>query len=213
MPVKHLGDRAARVDQHQLGRSATDVENQRGIVTRLDQGVAAEDSQTRFLLGGDDVEVDAGFLQRTGDKGRAVRGAPARLGRDRARQRDVAALQLVGANAQRSDRAFDRGIRQLAARRQSFTQAHDAREGVNDGKAAALRPRDQQPAIVGPQVQRGKGLRIRPPPPGGAGRSRTGRRLGLPVRPSGGNIPHRRISLFLFCRRGHDRPSGAWDGT
>ena len=37
------------VDQHQLGRAAADVEDQRGAVARLEQLVAAEHGKPRFL--------------------------------------------------------------------------------------------------------------------------------------------------------------------
>ena len=37
---------------------------------------------------------------------------------------------------------------------QAFAQTDDAAEGIDDAKAVARRPGDQQPAIVGPQIER-----------------------------------------------------------
>ncbi|PAV93120.1 hypothetical protein WR25_05087 [Diploscapter pachys] len=166
--------------------------------------MAAEHRQPRLFLGGDDVEVDAGFRERARDEILPVARPPARFGRDRARERDVAALQLVGADAQRGDGAFDRGVAQPAGRGEAFAEAHDARKGVDDGEAIALRPGDQQPAIVGAEVERGKGLRIGPATALRSARRRTGRR-GLPVRHSGGTIPHSRgdfLSVSVLPSRG-----------
>ena len=40
------------------------------------------------------------------------------------------------------------------SRAEAFAQAHDAAEGIDDPKAVLDRPRNQQPAVVRPQVQR-----------------------------------------------------------
>ena len=62
VPVEDARAPARRdIDQHQFGRSAADVEDQRRAVARLEQRMAAEHRQPRFLLGGDDVERDAGL--------------------------------------------------------------------------------------------------------------------------------------------------------
>src|SRR3954466_6263230 len=66
-PAFDLGDRiAVSVDEDELGRAAgaagagaggapADVEDEGGAVARLEQAVAAEHRQPRFLLGGDDL--------------------------------------------------------------------------------------------------------------------------------------------------------------
>src|SRR3546814_1052969 len=98
----------------------------------------------------------------------AIDGAAARLGRDRARQGDVAANRLVGANRERGDGAVYRRVADPAAAVQPFAQANDAGKGVDDDKFTILRPRDQQPAIIGAAVDRALTLRSRER--GGAGR-------------------------------------------
>ena len=148
------GCRLALLDQHQLGRSAADVEDQRRPVARLEQLVAAEHRQPRFLLRGDDLQRDAGLALDPVDEIAAVDGAAAGLGRDRARQGDMAAPELVGADRQRLDRPVHRSLGEIAAGRQALAQPDDAREGVEHGEAAVARARDQQPAIVGAEVER-----------------------------------------------------------
>src|SRR3546814_6361385 len=51
----------------------------------------------------------------------------------------------------------------------SDLQPDDARKGVDDDQLAVLRPRDQQPAVVGAEIDRTIALRSRER--GGAGRS------------------------------------------
>ena len=63
-------------------------------------------------------------------------------------------LHLVAANAQRVDRPHHGGIAQPAGDRHAFSQPDDARERVDHAKAFAGRPRDQQAAIVGAEVER-----------------------------------------------------------
>ena len=55
-----------------------------------------------------------------------------------------------------------------AAARQALAQPDDAREGVDDGEAAVGRARDQQPAIVGAEVDRAISVTVRLPPRRGA---------------------------------------------
>ena len=124
----------------------------------LEQDVAAEHRQPGLLLRGDDVECDAGFLAHPLDEVGAVFGAAAGLGRDRAGEEDVAALELVGADLERAHRPVHRRIAQPPARRQPFAQAHHAAEGVDHDERVALGPRDQQAAVVGTEIDRGIGL-------------------------------------------------------
>ena len=79
------------VDQHQLGRAAADVEDQRRPIAGLEQLVAAQDGEPRFLRGLDDVEHDAGLVAHPLGELAAVGGTAAGFGGDRARERDVAA--------------------------------------------------------------------------------------------------------------------------
>src|SRR3546814_2623572 len=72
--------------QHQFGRSAANVEDERGAVARLQQRVAAQHRQPRLLLRADDVEGDAGFAIDALDEFGPVGGAAARLRRDRSEE-------------------------------------------------------------------------------------------------------------------------------
>ena len=60
----------------------------------------------------------------------------------------------------RLERAPDRRFAQPAGQRQPLAEPNDARERVDDPESLGGRPRDQQPAIVGAQIQR----RISPAP-------------------------------------------------
>ena len=97
--------------------------------------------------------------------------------------------------AERLDRARDRRLADAAGRRHPLAEPDDAGERIDDAEAVAGRARDQQPAIVGAEIERGIGraaviaaalravvTRIaigRPPPPPGlaavGARSRAGR--------------------------------------
>ena len=156
------------VDQHQLGRSAADVEDQRRAVARLEQLVAAEHGKARFLGGFDDVENDSRLVAHPVRELTSVAGAAACLGRDRARERDVAAPQLVRANRQRSDRPVHRLVGQRAGARQPLAQPDDSRKCVDHGEPAFARPSDEQPAIVGAEIDRGISMPLRLPLRSGA---------------------------------------------
>ena len=73
---------------------------------------------------------------------------------------DIAALQLFRANLQRAQRAVHRFVTQPPGLGQPFAQPHDSAESVNHDKVFPLRARDQQAAIVGAKVDRGKGLAV-----------------------------------------------------
>ena len=88
--------------------------------------------------------------------GAVDRGA-AGLGGDQARAGDAAVAHLVAADGQRLDRARDRGVADAAGRRDALAQPDDAGERVDDAEAVAGRARDQQPAIVGAEIERGIG--------------------------------------------------------
>ena len=117
-PGDDAGRFLAMVDQHQFGRSAADVENQRRPAAGLEQFVTAQYGEPRFFLGRDDLERDPGLVAHPVDEFLAIFGTAARLGRDRARQGDVAAAQFVGADRQGADRAVHRRVAKPAADRQ-----------------------------------------------------------------------------------------------
>ena len=139
--------------------------------------------------------------------------AAARLGRDRARQRDVAALAACRrrpAARRACGRSPRRDSRPLAA---SPSPSRTIREKASiTANPLALRPRDQQPAIVGAEIERGIVPRLGPACPRlgradlGAGRAGSGVRR---ARHPGGAIPHQHSLAYVLPSRPM-RPSGAW---
>ncbi len=124
----------------------------------------------------------------------AIGGAAAGLGGDVAAARDAPKGDLAGADLERVERARDRLLGQRAGRGQPFAEPDDAREGVDDAKAAAGRPRHQQPAIVGAEIERGDGgAKAR------GERQRSDRAVGSP--PAAG-CAHADRTARKFCRHG-----------
>ena len=155
--------------------------------------MAAEHRQPRFFLRRDDLQRDPGLAPHPVGEFLAVGGAAARLGGDRARQRDVAAAELVGAHRQRPDRAVHRRVGQAPRLRQTLAQPDDARESIDHGEAALDRASDQQPAIVGSKVERAIGVAHAPPPRGRDDIGRTPRLRGC--RRDGDTLRHVFLSL------------------
>ena len=185
-------------DQHELGRAAADVEDQRRPAAGLEQFVAAEHRQPGFFLRRDDVERDPGFAAHPLDELAAVDRAATGLGGDRAGDADVAADQLVGADRQGADRAVHRLLAELAGLAQTLAEADDARESVDDGETLVDRAGDEEPAIVGAKVERAIGVARRTAPLA----SRDSRRAAPSWRgrPSGDRLRHRNHALFLRLR-------------
>ena len=90
-----------------------------------------------------------------GEELRAVARGAAGFGRDRRARVTPRGPHLVAADAQRLQRALDRGFGERAALRQPLAEPDDAGERVDDAKPRIGRPRDQQAAIVRAQVQGG----------------------------------------------------------
>ena len=167
--------------------------------------MAAEHGEPRFLLGRDDLEADAGLAPDPLDEMAAVDRAAAGLGRDRAGEADPAALQFLGADAQRGDGAVHRGFGQLAGRRHALAHAHHPRKGVDHGEAVIARAGDEQAAIVGAEIDRAIGVARRP----FAGRRALGKRgdgfWSGRLRSRGGLLRHR-TDFSLSYRFGRPRP-------
>ena len=146
----------AAVEPQELGAAAADVDQQHVLGRRIDQRQAAEQREQRLLLVRQDLEGEPGDPLDPGEELDAVARAPAGLGRDAAQPADVVARDDPGADPQRRDRARDRPLVEPAAARDALAEPHDAREAVDDLEAVVVqRPRDQQPAVVGPEVERG----------------------------------------------------------
>ena len=76
------------------------------------------------------------------------------FGRDQPQALGLPGPDLVAANAQGGDGAFDRGLADAAGRRDALAEPDDPRERIDHAKAVAGRTGDQQAAIVGAKVQR-----------------------------------------------------------
>ena len=85
---------------------------------------------------------------------RRVVSQPAGLRGNQARPRNLMVPHLGGTDLERTDRALDRLLGQPATGRNALAKADDARECVDDLETTRRRPRHQQPAVVGAQIER-----------------------------------------------------------
>ena len=105
------------VDQHQLGRAAADIEDQRRAVAGLEELVAAKDGKPRLFRRLDDVERDAGLVA---DALGEIAPLVARRQASVATERESETLrrpQLVGADRKRADGAVHRVLGESAGPR------------------------------------------------------------------------------------------------
>src|SRR5262249_47576267 len=142
---------------HYLRRAAADIEQNRAISLRIDQRRAASCSEPRFRLAIDDFERKAQFVRDTTEKLHAVLGRATSFCRDQAGAGHALVLHLVAANGQRCYRARNGGVAQAPRRLHAFTQSNAAGKCIYDAKAFSGWTRHQQPAIVGPEIERGIG--------------------------------------------------------
>uniref|UniRef100_A0A0N4ZJK1 PE-PGRS family protein n=1 Tax=Parastrongyloides trichosuri TaxID=131310 RepID=A0A0N4ZJK1_PARTI len=194
----------------QFGRAAADVDHQHRLGARIEQVQATRDRQGGFLGRIDDPEPQAGAAPHPLDEGGAVLGHAAGLGGDGGQAVGIDALahQALGAQGQGVIGPVHRPIVQAAGARQALAQAHDAAEGIHHAKAVTRRTRDQQAAIIGPQVERAvegrvsiESTAVAGPPRQGPRVAPSGRARGLRHGPSshvGG--PKRRPSLTATAR-------------
>ena len=188
LPIEDARHGIGGIDQHDFGRSAANVEDHRRAIPAFQQDVAAQHGKAGFFLRGDDIQPDAGFGMDAFDEVGAVGRTAARLGRDRAGEVDVALLQLFRADVQRAQCPVHRRVGQAARLREAFAQPHYAAERVDHHEMLARRPRDQQTAVVGAEVDRGIGLAVERCGlgPGACARGqRGGRRFGPGLRARG----------------------------
>ncbi len=92
----------------------------------------------------------------------AVLGGAADFGRNQPRAPDLARVHLVAADQERIDRARDRRLADAARGGKALAEANDAGEGIDHAEAVRGRPRDQQAAIVGAEIERRIGRLRRP---------------------------------------------------
>ena len=126
-----------------LGLAVGEIADARGGEMRL--GLAVDDLERRCRARRAPRSTNAG----------AVRGRAAGLGRDAVRARVTPRAAILSRQTlQRLERARDRRFAQPPGLRQTLAQPDDARERVDHPESVRRRPRDQQPAIVGAQIQR-----------------------------------------------------------
>ena len=87
----------------------------------------------------------------------AVLGRAAGLRGNEPRPSHAARAHLVATDQQRLDRPFDRRLADAARSSHALAETNDARERVDDAKPVGRRTRDQKPAIIGAEIERGVG--------------------------------------------------------
>ena len=145
-------------EQDELGGAAADVEQDDAARLRIHQRRAAGGGEVGLGLAVDDLELDADALADDGEELGAVLGGAASFRGDQAGAGHRPVAHLVPADSERRHRAGDRGIGQPPGRRDALAEPDDAGKRVDHTKAVAGRPRDQQAAIVGAEVEGGVGL-------------------------------------------------------
>ncbi len=128
-----------------------------------DQRGAAFHRQLRLLAGGD-LERQAGLPPHEGEEFRAIFGPAAGFGGDGAQAAHRAAREAGGTAVQRRHGAVHRHLAEQAGLLQALAEANDAAETVENAEMLADGRTDQQPAIVGAEVERREGSRQRPEP-------------------------------------------------
>src|ERR1700730_2734466 len=134
-------------------RAPADVEYDRVRDAGMEQRSAAGDHESRLLGGRDDLDIEPDLLLHSGQEVLAVGCSAARLGGDIARAGDAARLNFRGADPQRVEGTLHRLLGQGAGCGKPFAQSDDAGKGVDNAKAYAGRPRDEQSAIVRAEIE------------------------------------------------------------
>ena len=139
---------------------------------------------------------------------RSANSAPLSPG-GRPRSRPSATARRCGASAcrrrsrARRPRGPSRPRDSSPAARQALAEPDDARESVDDGEPALVRARDQQPAIVGAEIDRAIGMTMRLPLRRGAldPMARPAREILLQGRRTGDTLRHDTRPFLSFTAR------------
>ena len=119
----------------------------------MDQRGGAGDGKLCLGLAVDDLQIEADLVADALDEDGAVGGHAAGLGGDEADAADLPPAQLVGAHPEGGDGALHRFVAERARGGRAFTQAHDAREGIDNGEPAWSGLGHQQTAVVGTKIE------------------------------------------------------------
>ena len=134
--------------------AAADIEDQSVRHLGVEQGRAAVETERGLLAVGDDLKLDAGLLLDAIGEVAAVARLAAGFRRHRPRARDAALFHFARADLEGVDGALHGRFGQPTVLHQAFAKPHDAGEGIDDTETLRRRARDQQAAVVGPQVDR-----------------------------------------------------------
>ena len=145
---------ARTAEPHQFRRAAADVEQDDARRRRIEQLGAAGRRQPRLGRRIDDLKLETGLFGDALAECLAVLGGAAGLGGDEAGAHNAARVHLVAADLQRLDRALNRRLADAARGGNALAEPDDAGECVDDAKAVAGGPGDQQAAIVGAEIER-----------------------------------------------------------
>ncbi len=157
-PIGHAAPTAAsrfsEVDPHQFGRPTADIEQDHAGGPRIDQRGAPGHRQLRLRLLRNDLQDETGLVGNHLDEFRAVFRRPAGFGGDQPRPRHLAIGKLVGADFQRLDSPEHRRLAEAPGCADPLSQPDDAGERVDDTESVVARGRDQEPAVVGAEIER-----------------------------------------------------------
>ncbi len=144
---------SAEVEPHQFGRSAADIEHQGEVGAAVEQRRAARHGEPRLGLGRQQLDLEAHLVTHTLEELGAVLGDAAGLRRHEARSHDLCAVELGGADAQGVDGPRHRRLREAPGAAHPLAEADDAGEGVDDEEATPRGAGDQEPTIVGAEIE------------------------------------------------------------
>ena len=116
------------LDPNQLRRSAPDVEQNGAPPLRIEQRRAADHGKRRLGFAVDHFQADAGLGRDPVPEAVGICRRATSFGCDQSHPLGLLRLDLVAANTQGGDGAFDRGIADKAGRRNPLPQADDPRE-------------------------------------------------------------------------------------
>src|SRR5690606_32550393 len=154
------------VDEGDFGGAAANVEEHDAPRIALDERAAARYGKARLGLPVDDLEPETRLSFHPRKEVGSVDGRPAGFGGDQPGTEQRPRPDLVRADLQCFYAAAHRRIAQPPRSGQPLAETNDAGERVDDAElAGAGRYRDEQPAVVGPQIQRGEDRRLAVPDP------------------------------------------------
>src|SRR5208282_5088064 len=166
----------------------------------IEQLGTARRRQPSLGRGIDDLELEARLLGDAGTEFFAVLGRAAGRRGNEPRPPHAARAHLVTTDQQRFDRAGDCRLADAARSGNALAETNDAGERVDDAKPVCRRTRDQKPAIIGAEIERGIGsigmlvherVRVVAPVAVATLHGHRGRRSAAPPRSSNTFLPRR----------------------